>query len=85
MSTEIEFGLTIMAVGMIAVFSILGFVVLGGKIMILLINRFTPEEKHVSPTEFASQSIDNTKISVLVSAVAGATNGQGRITHIKKL
>ena len=86
MSEEIEFGLTIMAVGMITVFSILGFVVLGGKIMIILINKYASDEINLPPpTKLAVQSIDNTKISVLASAVASATKGIGRITNIKKL
>lgn len=86
MSEEIEFGLTIMAVGMITVFSILGFVVLGGKIMIILINKFAADEVNLPPpTKLATQSIDNTKISVLASAVTAVTKGTGRITNIKKL
>jgi Na+-transporting methylmalonyl-CoA/oxaloacetate decarboxylase gamma subunit len=86
MSEEIEFGLTIMAVGMITVFSILGFVVLGGKAMIIVINKFT--EDVVSPPssgKFANHQIDNTKISVLASAVSAITKGKGKITNIKKL
>lgn len=86
MSEEIEFGLTIMAVGMITVFSILGFVVLGGKIMIILINKFASDEANLPPpTKLATQSIDKTKISVLASAVTAVTKGTGRITNIKKL
>ncbi len=86
MSEEIEFGLTIMAVGMITVFSILGFVVLGGKIMIILINKFASDEIIPPPSgKLVSQPIDNTKISVLASAVTAATKGKGKITSIKKL
>ena len=86
MSEELEFGLTIMAVGMITVFSILGFVVVGGKIMILLINKFASDEINLPPpTKLAVQPIDNTKISVLAAAVTAATKGTGRITNIKKI
>ena len=85
MNEEIEFGLTIMAVGMITVFSILTLVVLGGKIMILLINRFTPDLEELNPPQLVSQTISNVKISVLASAVTAVTNGKGRIEQIEKL
>lgn len=86
MSEEIEFGLTIMAVGMITVFSILGFVVLGGKVMIKMINRFGSDEVNLPPPiKMATQAIDNTKISVLASVVTAVTKGTGKITSIKKL
>jgi len=86
MSEGMEFGLTIMAVGMITVFSILGLVVLGGKIMILLINRFASEEEKAPPNQSSgNQQIDNAKISVLAAAVATVTGGKGKITSIKKL
>lgn len=85
MSEEIEFGLTIMAVGMITVFSILGLVVLGGKVMILAINKFAPEVEIAPPPKLASQGISKTKISVLASVVAAITGGKGKITKIKKL
>lgn len=86
MNEEIEFGLTIMAVGMITVFSILGFVVLGGKAMIILINKYAADVVNPPPPgKLASQPIDNTKISVLSSAVSAVTKGTGKITSIKKL
>lgn len=85
MSEEIEFGLTIMAVGMITVFSILGFVVLGGKVMIFFINKSTPDKTVQPVSNIVAQSINNTKISILVSTVASVTMGKGKITKIKKL
>jgi len=85
MSEEIEFGLTLMAVGMITVISILGLVVLGSKTMILLINKFASELKVETPQSLATEYISKTKISVLASAVASATEGKGKITNIKKL
>lgn len=85
MSEEIEFGLTIMAVGMITVFSILGLVILGGKVMILLINKFASEVPVSIANNIVNQTINTTKISVLASAVAIATKGKGKITKIEKL
>lgn len=85
MSEEIEFGLTIMAVGMITVFSILGLVILGGKVMILVINRFASDVPVSIANNIVNQTINTTKISVLASAVAIATKGKGKITKIEKL
>ena len=42
MSADISFGFMLMAVGMISVFTILALVVGGGKVMILLINKYAP-------------------------------------------
>ncbi len=85
MSEEIEFGLTIMAVGMITVFSILSFVVLGGKTMILLINKFASDIDEITSPQEANQSISNRKIAVLSSAVSVVTLGKGKIKNIEKL
>mgnify|MGYP006921585459 CR=1 FL=1 len=85
MTTEIEFGLKIMAIGMITVFSILGMVVIGGKLMILSINKWGSEEAPDLPLKSNDSGIDKTKISVLSSVVAIVTGGKGKITNIKKL
>ncbi len=85
MSEEIEFGLTIMAVGMITVFSILSFVVLGGKTMILLINKFATNIEETTPPQEENQSISNKKIAILSSAVSVVILGKGKIKNIEKL
>ena len=83
MNEEIEFGLTLMAVGMTTVLSILALVVLGGKTLIFLVNKFSPEIEMI-PVH-AHAFISKTKISVLASAVSAATKGKGTITNIKKI
>ena len=85
MNEEIEFGLTLMAVGMTTVLSILALVVMGGKTLILLTNKFAPEAEPMAAQSLATEYISKTKISVLASAVAAATKGKGKITNIKKL
>ena len=40
MSEELSFGFMLMATGMITVFTILALVVAGGKLMILVVNKF---------------------------------------------
>lgn len=87
MTEEIQIGLTIMTVGMITVFAILGLVVLGGKLMIILINKFAAEVSvpvSITPKK-ATQQIEKTKISVLTSVVETVTKGKGKITKIEKL
>ena len=84
MSDEIEFGFTIMSIGMITVFTILGLVVLGGKIMILVIDNYSTEVKQSSPSEITHQEISNIKISILSTVVNAITKGKGKITKIEK-
>ena len=85
MSADISFGFMLMAVGMITVFTILALVVGGGKLMILLINRYAPlVEGAVVPIENTSQSIESEKLAAITAAVESITRGQGRITEINK-
>ena len=85
MSADISFGFMLMAVGMITVFTILALVVGGGKLMIILINRYAPlVEAAVVPIENTSQSIQSEKLAAITAAVESITGGQGRITEIKK-
>lgn len=84
MSDEIEFGFTIMLIGMITVFTILGLVVLGGKIMILVINRYAADVKQPAISKVAQQDISNVKIAVLSAVVNVVTKGKGKITKIEK-
>ncbi|MDH5365917.1 MAG: OadG family protein [Cyclobacteriaceae bacterium] len=87
MTEEIQIGLTIMTVGMITVFSILGLVVLGGKLMIIIINKLAKEvsSSKSNVPQIVTQQIDKTKISVLTSAVVAFTKGKGKIIKIRKL
>lgn len=85
MSADVSFGFMLMAVGMITVFTILALVVGGGKLMILLINRYAPlVEVAVVPIENTGQSIESEKLAAITAAVESITGGQGRITEIKK-
>ena len=85
MSADVSFGFMLMAVGMITVFTILALVVGGGKLMILLINRYAPlVEVSVVPIENTGQSIESEKLAAITAAVESITGGQGRITEIKK-
>lgn len=83
MNADVSFGLMIMAIGMITVFAILSFVVAGGKIMILLINRFAP----LAPAPISTgsgQQIASDKIAAITAAVESLTGGSATITEITK-
>ena len=86
MSADISFGFMLMAVGMISVFTILALVVGGGKVMILLINKYAPLVEIVAPLSPANSesSIESAKLAAITAAVESVTGGQGRITEIKK-
>ena len=69
---------------MITVFSILALVVMGGKIMIMLINRFAPFPETSLAGAQAGAVIDSAKVAAITAAVEAITGGQGKITEINK-
>lgn len=69
---------------MITVFSILSLVVIGGKIMIMLINRYTPVPEISLAGSQGGSGIDSTKVAAISAAVEAITGGRGKITEIKK-
>lgn len=83
MTDELSFGFMLMATGMITVFSILLLVVLGGKIMILLINKFSPDEI-IPPDTSGGEVVTNSQIAAMSAAVKVITGGKGNITDIIK-
>lgn len=83
MTDELSFGFMLMATGMITVFSILLLVVLGGKIMIILINKFSPDE-NIPPDTRGGEVVTNSQIAAMSAAVKVITGGKGNITDIIK-
>ena len=80
MNTPIEEALVVLVVGMLSVFLILGLVVLSGRLLIHLVNRFTKEmPEQVQP------SIPKEKIAAIVTAVDMVTQGRGKVTHIEEV
>lgn len=84
MTTDISFGLMLMAVGMITVFTILALVVGGGKVMIFLINRYAPLVETVVSSTIRTTGIEGAKLAAITAAVESVTGGRGTITEIKK-
>ena len=83
MSEELSFGFMLMATGMITVFTILALVVGGGKLMILLLNRFGSDGT-IPPIQNQSELISGGQVAAISAAVNMVTGGTGKITDIEK-
>jgi len=82
MIENIELGLNLMVIGMTTVFAILFLVVVGGRILIQLVNKFYPEVP-VPHTSVPDNS--NSKLAAIIAAVDIITSGKGRIDHIREI
>jgi oxaloacetate decarboxylase (Na+ extruding) subunit gamma len=83
---EIE-PLTLMAIGMITVFTVLIFVVISGNLLTDLVNKYIPEEPKAAGRFSATQPagvIESKKLSAIVAAVDWITKGKGKVTKIEK-
>jgi len=75
----------LMAIGMTTVFIILALVVLGGKLTIIITNRFAPEqETRVVHHPGSPGGIDGSKIAAITAVVETVTQGRGYIQEIRK-
>lgn len=78
--------LQLLAVGMITVFLILMIVIYLGKGLILLVNKFAPEEVVTSKVAVQTKAtVDATTKTVIDAAVSQLTNGKGVVTKIEKI
>ena len=88
---NIETGLLLMIVGMTTVFAILLIVIYLGKGLIVLVNKYAPEEiivkKQVTPQWQAASAagITNQTTAAIVSAVSIVTGGKGKVVKIEKM
>ena len=93
MSEEINIALTVLAVGMITVFIILGLVVLTGDVLIRIVNRFFPETAIKSPLNTPSNlaptnlqpKTNKSTLAAIVAAVDIVTGGTGKADKIEKV
>ncbi len=81
MGEGIKLGLSLMAVGMFTVFTILFMVVAGGRILIIWVNKFAPEDAK----SIIIKHNDDKKIAAVIAVVNVITGGKGRIDSIKKI
>jgi Na+-transporting methylmalonyl-CoA/oxaloacetate decarboxylase gamma subunit len=84
--------LILLTIGMITVFVVLLLVVLAGKLLIQLVNRYGQEPAVDIPASLplvnnsrAKHSTQPAIIAAIAAAVDHATGGRGRITSINKL
>ena len=94
---NIETGLLLMAVGMMTVFAILLIVINLGKGLILLVNKYAPEEvvvKKAAPSRAkvvapvvapVAPVMGGPETAAIVSAVSVLTAGQGKVVKIEKI
>ena len=92
---NIETGLLLMVVGMTTVFAILLIVINLGKGLIVLVNKYTPEEiiakkpvavQPATPTQTtAIGSLSGQETAAIVSAISAVTRGQGKVIKIEKV
>ena len=85
--TLIEQAFTLMLVGMITVFAVLGLVIAMGNALIRFVNKYVPEEEAPAPKAAAapaSAAIAPDVKSAIELAVAKITSNKGRIEKIEK-
>lgn len=87
---NIEIGLMLMGIGMTTVFAILLIVIYLGKGLIVLVNKYAPEEvtkKQILSNlqSAATESISGSTLAAIVSAVGIVTDGKGKVTKVEKL
>ena len=81
----------VLFVGMFTVFIILLLVVLSGKVLISIINRYFPmppeqvkKERKRTPVQI-QQTTNTKKLAAIIAAVDQVTSGRGTITSIEKI
>ncbi len=95
MNSEIQHALLVLLVGMITVFIVLSLVVLTGKLLILMVNKYGPvsQKTKIQRRDFvpllneslnSSSFIEKKKLAALVSTVEIVTQGKGTILKIEK-
>lgn len=82
--SNLGLGLELMVVGMACVFLILIIVILLGKLMVVLTNRFSVKRPSKTPAAAAAAVSSETR-SIIEATVKELTGGKGTVTEIVKL
>lgn len=77
--------IVLMAVGMSTVFSVLVLVILTGKMLISLVNKYVPEEEKPEAKSSNTAAINPGVANAIMSAVNTITGGKGKVEKIEKL
>ncbi|MEL6639534.1 MAG: OadG family transporter subunit [Bacteroidota bacterium] len=90
MPADLQTALIIMAVGMATVFVVLGMVVLTGRVLIRVLNRYAPAPPSPAPRQSPSAhspspspGLSPQVVAALVATVEQVTGGRGRIEKIE--
>jgi len=81
---NINEALNLLIVGMIMVFFILFLVVVVGKVVVQLTNRFLPEVQKTDDGGGALKGANPKKLAALAAVVDFITQGEGRVDTIQK-
>ncbi|MEQ8238749.1 MAG: hypothetical protein RIA69_06025 [Cyclobacteriaceae bacterium] len=83
MESDISSAWSLLVIGMLTVFVVLTLVVLTGKLLISLVNRFgeDPSSRYGNN----QNAISNNEIAAITAAVEAFTGGEGRIQKIEKI
>ena len=91
MGESISTAILVSLIGMVTVFTILGLVVLTGKILIRVVNNFFPIEETEPPTsatippKIQNKSFEKSTLAAIISTIDTVTLGRGKIEKIKKI
>ncbi len=81
---NIDEALSLLLIGMITVFIILGLVVVIGNLVIRLTNRFIPIATQSDEPEASGGKVHPKKLAAIAAVVDIVTNGRGAVAHIDK-
>lgn len=81
---NIDEALSLLLIGMITVFIILGLVVVIGNLVIRLTNRFIPIATQSDEPEVSGGKVHPKKLAAIAAVVDIVTNGRGAVAHIDK-
>lgn len=87
---NIETGFMLMGIGMTTVFAILLLVIYLGKVLIVLVNKYAPEDipqkkTKANPQPAMADAIPSSTLAAIISAIGTATQGKGNVVKIEKL
>ncbi|MEM1323361.1 MAG: OadG family protein [Bacteroidota bacterium] len=94
MNEDLSQALLVLVVGMFTVFLILGLVVLTGRLLIQIVNRFAPltvmelpkrKKRQPASSSSTSSSLSPSTLAAIVAAVQHLTDGKGRIEQIEEI
>ncbi len=96
MNSDLQYAFLVLLVGMITVFVVLTLVVLTGRTLIFLVNKYGPvsgktaiknrDFKPLLPSSSSTKSgIPKKQLAAILSTVEIVTHGKGKVTNIEKI